>query len=283
MHFHDEAEHDDVPFRFESAPGRGHHIVVTAEKRRWLAGRWELQWRRRPTSGELDRLVEDFIREEVLYRGALAIGLDLADLVVRRRLVQKMEVLALAESAPAGDGAAMDYFAAHSEQYRLPETVSFAHAYFSAAARGDRAAAAARAALHDLRNAAAAGTAGVGDPPVVASPVTAATQREVGDRFGADFADAVFALEPGTWAGPVASAHGQHAVLVTEHATGRLPTLAEVSGRVAADLDTSLRTRAVDALYARLRGGYEVIIETDDPGHEASASEFQRRPEEAVT
>src|SRR5690349_2358074 len=93
MHFHDEAEHDDVPFRFEGAPGRGHQIVVTTQKREWLAGRWEHQWRRPPTGEELGRLVEDFVREEVLYRAALALGLDLADLVVRRRLVQKMEVL----------------------------------------------------------------------------------------------------------------------------------------------------------------------------------------------
>ena len=55
MHFHDEAEHDDVPFRFEGAPGRGHQIVVTAEKREWLAGRWEHQWRRLPTGEELGR------------------------------------------------------------------------------------------------------------------------------------------------------------------------------------------------------------------------------------
>jgi peptidyl-prolyl cis-trans isomerase C len=267
MHFHDEAEHDDVPFRFEGAPGRGHQIAVTADKRRWLAGRWELQWRRRPTSAELDRLVEDFIREEVLYREALAVGLDHADLVVRRRLVQKMEVLALADSPPIGDAAVLDYFLAHRDRYRQPETVSFAHAYFSTAGRGDRAGADARAALQELRAAAAAGPAGLGDPPVIASPVTGETQRQVGDRFGADFAAAVFALEPGAWAGPAASAHGQHLVLVTEHVRARLPEFAAVSGRVAADLDASRRTGAVDALYARLRPAYEVTVE-GDPGHE---------------
>jgi hypothetical protein len=259
MHFHDEAEHDDVPFRFEGAPGRGHQIVVTAGKRKWLAARWEHQWRRPPTSEELGRLVADFVREEVLYREALAIGLDLADLVVRRRLVQKMEVLAFAGSTPIGDAGVMDYFLAHREAYRLPERISFAHVYFSAATRGDRAAEDARAAQAGLRQAGAVGAAGVGDPPVAASPVTAAARRQVADRFGAEFADAVFALEPGAWAGPVASAHGHHLVLVTEHAQGRLPELAEVSGRVAADMDAERRAGAVDAMYARLRRSYEVI------------------------
>ena len=107
----------------------------------------------------------------------------------------------------------------------------------------------------------------MGDPPVVASPVTAAERRQVADRFGAEFADAVFALEPGTWAGPVASAHGQHLVLVSEHTGTRLPELAEVSGRVAADMDAERRAGAVDALYARLRRRYEVTLE-DDAHHE---------------
>jgi parvulin-like peptidyl-prolyl cis-trans isomerase-like protein len=263
MHFHDEAEHDDVPFRFEGAPGRGHQIVVTAGKRKWLAARWEHQWRRPPTGEELGRLVEDFVREEVLYREALTLGLDLADLVVRRRLVQKMEVLAFADCPSLGDAGVMDYFLAHREAYRLPERISFAHVYFSAAARGDQAAGDARAARAGLRHAGAADAAGVGDPPVAASPVIAATRRQVTDRFGAEFADAVFAFDSGPWAGPVASAYGQHLVLVTEHAPGRLPDLAEVSGRVAADMDAERRAGALDALYARLRAQYEVV---DDGG-----------------
>ena len=277
MHFHDEAEHDDVPFRFEGAPGPGHQIVVTAEKREWLAGRWEHQWRRPPTGEELGRLVEDFVREEVLYREALALGLDLADLVVRRRLVQKMEVLALADSAPIGDAAVTDYFLAHRDDYRLPETISFTHVFFSAAARGGRAAEDARAALTGLRRAEMVTAAGLGDPPVVASPVTAATRRQVADRSGGEFADAVFALERGAWDGPVASAYGQHLVLVTEHAGGRLPELAEVSGRVAADLDAERRAGAVDAMYARLRRGYEVTIE-DGPGHEGHDAGREGQP-----
>ncbi len=286
MHFHDEAEHDDVPFRFEGAPGRGHQIVVTAEKREWLAGRWEHQWRRPPTGEELGRLVEDFVREEVLYREALALGLDLADLVVRRRLVQKMEVLAFQGSAPLGGAGGMDYFLAHRERYRLPERVSFAHAFFSAAVRGGRAAEDARAARAGLRRSGAADAAGAGDPPVVASPVTAATRRQVADRFGAEFADAVFALTPGAWDGPVASAYGQHLVLVTEHAGGRLPEVAEVSGRVAADMDAERRAGAVDALYARLRAQYEVVDDGAGPevptGHQEHTLAFRRRPEEAA-
>ncbi len=94
-HHHDEAEDEQIPFWLEGAAGSGHHIVVTAGKRQWLDEHLARQWRRAPTPAESDRFVADFVREEVLYREALARGLDRNDLVVRRRLVQKMEMLAL--------------------------------------------------------------------------------------------------------------------------------------------------------------------------------------------
>ncbi len=93
---------------------------------------------------------------------ALAIGLDLADLVVRRRLVQKMEVLAFADSAPIGDATVTDYFLAHRDDYQLPETISFTHAFFSAAARGGRAAEDARAGRAGVRRAEMVTAAGAG-------------------------------------------------------------------------------------------------------------------------
>ena len=75
---HDEAEEEQVPFRLEGAAGADRHIVVTAAKRRWLDEHLARQWRRPPTAVESDRSVADFVREEVLYREALAAGGALA-------------------------------------------------------------------------------------------------------------------------------------------------------------------------------------------------------------
>ncbi len=38
-------------------------------------------------------MIEDHIKEEVLYREALALGLNQDDTIIRRRLRQKMEFL----------------------------------------------------------------------------------------------------------------------------------------------------------------------------------------------
>jgi peptidyl-prolyl cis-trans isomerase C len=269
-HHHDEAEEEQVPFRLEGASGAGRHIVVTAAKRRWLDEHLERQWRRPPTAEESDRFVADFVREEVLYREALALGLDRDDLVVRRRLVQKMEMLALRDAPGISESDLMDHYLAHRADYRLPESVSFRHVFFSTAVRGADACAAAEAALVDVRD---GERSGPGDPPPMPPEVSDWTQPMVAERFGTDFAAAVFEAGPGGWSGPVASAYGYHLVLVSRRASARVPDFAEVASRIATDLDAARRAGALDRIYATVRDAYQVEVEPDaasmpaDPPH----------------
>ena len=166
-HYHDEAEEEQVPFRLEGASGAGRHIVVTAAKRRWLDEHLQRQWRRPPTAAESDRFVADFFREEVLYREALALGLDRDDLVVRRRLVSRCRS-GMCSSA------------------RLRAALTRA---------------AAGAALGEVRDGGVLVAGGLGDPPPVPPEVGDWTCPLLEGRFGADFAASVFDAEPGRWCG----------------------------------------------------------------------------------
>ena len=263
---HDEAEEEQVPFRLEGALGADRHIVVTAAKRRWLEEHLEGQWRRPPTAAESDRSVADFVREEVLYREALALGLDRDDLVVRRRLVQKMEMLALRDGPGVSESDLMEHYLAHRADYALPESVSFRHVFFSTAARGAGVHAAAAATLADLHDGGVSGVSGLGDPPPMPPEVSDWTRPMVEARFGPGFAEAVFESDPGGWSGPVASAYGFHLVLVTRRAAARVPDFAEVAGRIATDLDAARRAGALDRIYASVRDAYQVEIEPARPG-----------------
>ena len=269
---HDEAEEEQVPFRLEGAAGADRHIVVTAAKRRWLDEHLERQWRRPPTAAESDRSVTDFVREEVLYREALALGLDRDDLVVRRRLVQKMEMLALRDGPGVSEADLMDHYLAHRADYALPESVSFRHVFFSAATRGAAAPAAAGAALAELRDRGASGVSGLGDPPPMPPEVSEWTRSMVEARFGPGFAASVFEADPGGWCGPVASAYGCHLVFVTRRTPARVPDFAEVAGRIATDLDAARRAGALDRIYASVRDAYQVEIEPAPPGSPDRAS-----------
>ena len=260
-HHHDEAEDEQVPFRLEGASGAGGHVVVTAAKRRWLDEHLQKQWRRLPTAAESDRFVADFVREEILYRAALALGLDRDDLVVRRRLVQKMEMLALRDVPAITESDLMDHYVAHRADYTLPGAVSFRHIFFSAATRGAEARAAAAAALGEVRDGGASSAGGLGDPPPVPPEVSDWTRSMVAERFGADSAASVFGAGTGVWSGPMASAYGCHLVFVTRRTAPRVPEFAEVAGRIATDLDAARRAGALDRIYATARGAYQVEIE----------------------
>ena len=101
---------------------------------------WTRQWRRPPTEAELRGLIENRIREEVLYREALAMGLDQDDTIVRRRLVQKVEFLTedmAAQSEPT-DEQLSSYLQENHERYQVPARLSFRHIYFNADERGRR-------------------------------------------------------------------------------------------------------------------------------------------------
>jgi hypothetical protein len=68
-------------------------IVVDAGQAQRLAEQFQRTWIRPPTRQELEGLIEEYIKEEILYREALALGLDQDDRVIQLRMRQKMEFL----------------------------------------------------------------------------------------------------------------------------------------------------------------------------------------------
>src|SRR5690606_22106568 len=173
-------------------------------------------------------LVEPYVRDEVFYREALALELDVDDDEVRRRLIEKMQYLTLdlADPEPASEAELRAFYDADPERFRIPELVSFEQVFFNPTVRGDAAgddALAARAAL-------ARGEAepdALGDRTPLRAQYIDAPREQVEVLFGGELTDAVFAAEPGVWAGPYASDFGLHVVRLTQRSPSRLPPFAE--------------------------------------------------------
>jgi peptidyl-prolyl cis-trans isomerase C len=238
-------------------------IEVTAGDIQHLQTIWERQWQRPPTAAELQGLIEAHIREEVLYREALAMGLDRDDTIIRRRLAQKLEFLMqdMAALRQPTDAELATFFAAQGDRYRLPVRLSFTHVYFNAHQRGPAAEHDAREALARLRAAPVEGAASeLGDPSLLESEQRRKTEDEVGQLFGRDFAAALLTLTPGDWHGPLASAYGWHLVQVQERTPARLPGLAEVQERVQQDWADEQRRQTNAELLQRLRQRYDIIV-----------------------
>jgi len=240
-------------------------ITISEADVDWLAAAWSRQWRRPPTETELRGLIENRVREEVLYREAIAMGLDRDDQVVRRRLAQKMEFLTedLALMVEPGDSALEVFYQANEGRYRIPEQRAFTHVIFSVDRRGDAALEDARAALVVLQgdSASVERAPEVGDRFLQPYDYTLRSEERVARDFGGQFAAGLFAAEPGEWTGPVSSSFGVHLVRVTEWAAPVLPPLADVMDRVRTDLEAQRRQEANEAVFQALLQRYDVQVD----------------------
>ncbi len=247
-------------------PGtRNERIVVTEAHVARLIEIFGRTWQRPPTERELQGLVDEHIKEEILYREALAMGLDRDDTIIRRRLRQKMEFLyedLAAQNDPA-DEELEAYLAEHVERFRIEGPLSFAHVYISIDRRGDKAIDDAKALLARLnRDPEASGdVASLGDRLPLPSGYESTTASEIAKMFGRAFAERVSGLPVGEWSGPVESGYGLHLVLVSERSEDRMPELAEVREAVTRDWRVREREQTNDELFRQLREKYHVVVE----------------------
>jgi hypothetical protein len=235
----------------------GARIVVTQPMVDGMAQEYRTRWSRPPSEQELSRLVEAYIRDEILYREGVALGLDRDDPVIKRRVRQKLEVIAeeqLARDAPT-DAQLIAYLEKHPDAFTQPGTVSFEQIYFAAATPSAQVEAARAAALRG------SDPALLGQPTMLPPDAKNVRLDLVARDFGLAFAAEIEKLPLDTWAGPVASAFGQHLVRVRSRTAARLPPLAEVRTAVAREWENERRTSSLAANDKALRGRYQVIID----------------------
>jgi len=238
----------------------GNKIVVTAADIERLSATWSKKWNRPPTETELKGLVDSYIKEEVYYREALALGLDQNDTILRRRLMQKMEFLSndLAELNQPDETALNKYFLENKEKYELPARVSFTHIYFSLDKRGANAMADAKRVLSGLE---ALRAPEKGDSFMMQYDFVQETPFEVERLFGNRFAEKLFQLETNAWQGPIQSGYGLHLVRISEKIEARMPELAVVIEKVRTDLMFEHRQKMNKEIYEKFQERYEIVVE----------------------
>jgi hypothetical protein len=119
-----------------SAAGR--QIVVDDSVVGALVQQFSGVWQRAPTPEELQGLVDSWVREEVLYREGVQLGLDRDDPVIRRRVRQKVDVLA-EESQPSQaptDAELSQWLGANADRYALPPVLTFEQAMIDPSRHG---------------------------------------------------------------------------------------------------------------------------------------------------
>jgi hypothetical protein len=242
------------------APAPRDTIVVTTARVDQLVAGFEGVWRRQPTAAELRALVDNFVREEIYYREARALGLDRDDAVVRRRMQQKMEFLSDAgsDSLQPDEGELEAYYALHEDRFREPPRLAFEQIFLGQAADSELI----TAALNSLQANADAPVDSLAwsSPTLLPDRLALSGPNAIDGVFGAGFFAQLETLTPGRWSGPVESGYGVHLVRISEASPGQLPRLDDIRAEVAQEWAAAKSQELREQLYARLRERYRVEL-----------------------
>ena len=213
----------------------GRQIVVTQGVVDDLVAQHVAARGREPSTTELNRLIESYLHDEILYREGVRLGLERDDIVVKRRVRQKIEMIAEEDASTRAptDADLSAYLAANQARFIQPAIVTF-------------------------------------EQVVIGAPLTLLPQRMtrtpadlVARDFGAPFAAALEKVPVGEWVGPIESSFGAHSVRVSDRTPAVVPPLAAVRDHVVREWENERRQRARDDAYQKLRGEYQVSIETE--------------------
>ncbi len=248
----------------DAARDEGRRIVITEDDLKQIRLAWAAQGQPPPTAPQLQALVEAKVREEVLYREALALGLDKDDTIVKRQLARKMEFVAedvskLEEPQPAELRA---WYEKNQTRFALPPRVTFRHVYFSPDKRGANARSDAEAALAPLagRDIDAAAATAAGDPFMFQSYYGDRSLEVIAKEFAPRFARALAGVPARTWAGPIESGYGWHLVFVDAMTPQRIPDFEEIEAQIKAAWTEERREQTRARMYDAMRARYEVVM-----------------------
>lgn len=243
-----------LAWRGEEVDPASRTITVSREDRARLSLQWERSTGRIPTDAELDALTERHVREEVLYREALRLGLDRDDAVLRKRLANKMDYLAesMAETAPVSEATLQRWLKQHPARFTPDARYGFDQLWFETPGEAE-------AALARLGQ--GADWASVGGTISLPPSVRGEARTLLEARYGRQFVHGLDGLAVnGVWRGPVPSGFGWHLVRLTAREVGDTPPLAQVRDAVETDWRAATKARRKDEAYRLLRDSYEVRV-----------------------
>lgn len=235
-------------------PDNRAEIVITAALHDRLATLWTTQTGLIATEAELNALVENWLKEEVLYREALRLGLDQEDSIVRRRLVQKLGFIAESETIPAPEAGQLEtFYRENIDDYTLPVRYSFQHLYFQQRATAENA-------LARLNSGAAARE--FGEPTMLNPTYAYRSALDLNATFGAGFAGQLATLAAESWQGPVQSGFGYHLLWINAIHPSELTPLEGIRQQVLQDFQRVRQLQARDAYVENLLREYTIVVES---------------------
>ncbi|MHC4153871.1 MAG: peptidyl-prolyl cis-trans isomerase [Planctomycetota bacterium] len=239
-------------------------VEVTSADIEWIRSSWEARMKRQPTQQELQGLINRYIRDEILFREAMAMDLDDRDLVIQRRLVQKLTFVFedLAETMEPADDELKKYLQENQDKYRIPEMMSFTQAYFNPSKRKD-AMEEAKTVLASLKSTQSPPEEAVslGDTIMIDSSFREKSPDEAARILGREFAYELFSIDEKGWQGPIESTFGLHLVYIEERIASKMPEFENIREDVKNDFMYERKREVIDNAYKAVKSRYTILVE----------------------
>jgi hypothetical protein len=243
---------------------QGRYVIYSGpEQRQRLSTNYERQFGQAPTELQIQGMADSYVRDEIYFREALALGLDQDDEIIRRRLLQKYEFLRTDLTVPeAPDVVTLEkWYEKNKSKYTIPARVAFSHVYFSVDTQGEEAARLrASDASTALMRTQLTRAPDRGDAFPGPTDVSDVSVEEANRLFGqSNLTDELFKLPPGQWSGPFRSGYGWHLVYVTHRLPPDVPPFEQIQEQVRADYRDEQRNLLNARGFETLRSKYTVV------------------------
>jgi len=216
------------------------------------------------SSMQTEKLLEEFIREEVLLREAKSLNLNEKDYIIRQRLVQKMEYLLRASEIKRPVNLE-EFYALNKDRYVTPKKITFTHIFFGKKERGSwsESERSAEKFLTDFLSKPRGKGSEInsGDRFVFHKNYVDKSSEHISSHFGKEFSDALFELGIGTWEGPIKSAYGHHIVYVSNISEEGVKDLEEIYDQVEWDAKQAAITELTETFIVDLKKKYKVVVD----------------------
>ena len=213
---------------------------------------------------QTEKLLEEFIREEVLFREAKSLNLNEKDYIIRQRLVQKVEYLLRASEIKRPVNLE-EFYAVNKDRYLTPRKITFTHIFFGKKERGSwsESERAAEKLLTDFLSKPWDKGSEIksGDRFVFHKNYVDKSSEHISSHFGKEFSDALFESGIGTWEGPIKSAYGHHIVYVSNISEEGVKDLEEIYDQVEWDAKQAAITELTETLIVDLKKKYKVVVD----------------------
>lgn len=239
-------------------------VEVTSSDIGWIKSSWEARMKRQPMQVELQGLIDRYIRDEILFREAMAMDLDDRDLIIQRRLVQKLTFVFedLAESVEPTDDELKKYLRENQDRYRIPEMISFTQVYFSPEKRKDITKEAEKLLVRlKSEQSAPEEAVSLGDTIMIDTTFRKKSPNEVARALGKDFADALFSASEMGWQDPIASTFGLHLIYIEERIASKMPEFDSLRKDIKNDFMYERKKQVIDTAYNAVKSRYTILLE----------------------